>query len=192
MEMGSPQHKVSAGDADLGAIEEQPNVSWFSVLSSHLQTMGNRFGTNAMAVQAILDASAHLFIYLVYMCHFGFLVYTFLAFYLGLLCELLRVFIELLLATVRTKVVGLAAIVAFSRSRSSFHVHSANWIFMHAFVSLIKIDLRHYVGALKVKQVLLQFHRAYGGRVSLFTPRAAVWSRLKPALEMLTVAFGEL
>jgi hypothetical protein len=69
VKMRRPYQKVCAGRADLRTVEQKANMWGFGVLSAHFQTVGSGLGTDAMAVQAILDASLHLFSHLVRMCH---------------------------------------------------------------------------------------------------------------------------
>jgi hypothetical protein len=56
MQVGAAQHEVGARLANLGAVEQQPNVRRLGVPATHLQAMGDGLQTNAVTIQAILDA----------------------------------------------------------------------------------------------------------------------------------------
>lgn len=60
VELRTAQHEVCARRADLGAIEQQADMTRFSVLAAHLQTMLCRFKTDCVAVRAVLDALTHV------------------------------------------------------------------------------------------------------------------------------------
>src|SRR6266545_4498096 len=56
VEIRAAQHKVRARLADLGAVEQQPDVRGLGVLAALLQAVGNGSHADAVAVQALLNA----------------------------------------------------------------------------------------------------------------------------------------
>ena len=51
VQVGAAQHEIGCRLADLGAVDHQPKVLWFSVLAAHLQTMVHRhLQAHAMAI----------------------------------------------------------------------------------------------------------------------------------------------
>lgn len=60
MKFRPANHKVGAGLADFCAIEQRANVRCFSVVSTLLQAIGDRFQADAVAVRAVLDTLEHL------------------------------------------------------------------------------------------------------------------------------------
>jgi hypothetical protein len=54
-----PKHKIGAGLAAIGTIQQQPNMPDFGVCPAHLQAVRNRRQTNRVAIQAVFDTLAH-------------------------------------------------------------------------------------------------------------------------------------
>ena len=71
MQWRAAEHKVGAGVADCGAVEQQPDVRRFRVLPAVLETVGDRFEADVVAFLAELDALLHLCAQLVTcgLCH---------------------------------------------------------------------------------------------------------------------------
>ena len=63
VQIGSSQHKVRARLADLGTIQQEPDVIGLRVTAALLQAVRDRLQTNAMAVQTLFDALLHLLIH---------------------------------------------------------------------------------------------------------------------------------
>lgn len=57
--LGSPEHEIGAGLANLDAISHQADVIRLGVPASHLQTVRHRFQANGVAILTILDALPH-------------------------------------------------------------------------------------------------------------------------------------
>ena len=55
----SAKHKVGAGDAHLGTVQQLPDVTRFRVLASLLETVRHRRQTDRMTIQTLLDALLH-------------------------------------------------------------------------------------------------------------------------------------
>lgn len=62
MKLGSTQHEVCRGAAHLGAILQELDVRGFGVRTTLRQTVSNCACTDAMAIQAILNALLHALI----------------------------------------------------------------------------------------------------------------------------------
>src|SRR5206468_3194591 len=65
MERGPAEHKVRARLADLGAVEQQPNMRGRRVLAPHLQTIRDGRQADAVTVQTLLNALLHVATHLV-------------------------------------------------------------------------------------------------------------------------------
>lgn len=63
MEVRTAQHKVGAGLTDLGTIEQQADMRCLGMFAAHLQAVGDRLDTDAMAVRTFLNTASHLAIY---------------------------------------------------------------------------------------------------------------------------------
>lgn len=59
MEIGVTQHKISTCLANFSTVQQQPNVRRCSMRATHAETMSHSLETNAVTVQAIVNALLH-------------------------------------------------------------------------------------------------------------------------------------
>jgi hypothetical protein len=63
MEVGGPEHEPGTRFADLGAVEQQPNVACLSVPAAFLEAVRDRFQAGPEAAQAFVDTTSHLVVH---------------------------------------------------------------------------------------------------------------------------------